>query len=126
MNVLANFFFLNFFIKTTGKMDLGQLRKSGLVAGLNFIDNEPDINKSIDFFSYEHFYVIYCKFWEVDTDHDLIISAEDLMVCNWYGRLTQMANSMYRGILEAHQQGGWQKELHLPPYSQETQTWQGF
>ena len=61
-------------------MDLGQLRKSGLVAALNFIDNETDINKSINFFSYEHFYVIYCKFWEVDTDHDLIISAEDLLV----------------------------------------------
>eukprot|EP00026_Physarum_polycephalum_P002083 Phypoly_transcript_02087.p1 GENE.Phypoly_transcript_02087~~Phypoly_transcript_02087.p1 ORF type:complete len:597 (+),score=133.78 Phypoly_transcript_02087:1029-2819(+) len=63
----------------TGKMDLGQLRKSGLVAALTFIDNEADINKSLDYFSYEHFYVIYCKFWEVDTDHDLIISADDLM-----------------------------------------------
>lgn len=62
-------------------MNLHQLRKSGLVAALNFIDSENDINKSIDLFSYEHFYVIYCKFWEVDTDHDLIISAEDLMVC---------------------------------------------
>ena len=31
-----------------------------------------------DFFSYEHFYVIYCKFWELDTDHDMVISKEDI------------------------------------------------
>ena len=31
-----------------------------------------------DFFSYEHFYVIYCKFWELDTDHNLEIDAQDL------------------------------------------------
>ena len=31
-----------------------------------------------DYFSYEHFYVIYCKFWELDSDHDLLIDAQDL------------------------------------------------
>lgn len=30
------------------------------------------------FFSYEHFYVIYCKFWELDRDHDLYIDNYDL------------------------------------------------
>ena len=24
------------------------------------------------------FYVIYCKFWELDTDHDLVVDAQDL------------------------------------------------
>jgi serine/threonine-protein phosphatase 2A regulatory subunit B'' len=32
----------------------------------------------LKYFSYEHFYVIYCKFWELDTDHDFYISREDL------------------------------------------------
>jgi len=32
----------------------------------------------LDYFSYEHFYVIYIKFWELDTDHDLIICKSDL------------------------------------------------
>ena len=31
------------------------------------------------FFSYEHFYVLYCKFWELDTDHDFVINRDDLM-----------------------------------------------
>lgn len=36
----------------------------------------------LDYFSYEHFYVIYCKFWELDTDHDLIIDKTDLLRYN--------------------------------------------
>ncbi|PNY11001.1 serine/threonine protein phosphatase 2A regulatory subunit B subunit alpha-like protein [Trifolium pratense] len=31
------------------------------------------------YFSYEHFYVIYCKFWELDTDHDFFIDRENLI-----------------------------------------------
>lgn len=33
----------------------------------------------LKYFSYEHFYVIYCKFWELDTDHDFMIDREDLL-----------------------------------------------
>ncbi len=39
---------------------------------------EDDINRVLKYFSYEHFYVIYCKFWELDTDHDFLISRDDL------------------------------------------------
>lgn len=42
------------------------------------LEAEPDINRVTDFFSYEHFYVIYCKFWELDSDHDLMIDRRDL------------------------------------------------
>lgn len=31
-----------------------------------------------DYFSYEHFYVLYCKFWELDTDRDFLLTREDL------------------------------------------------
>lgn len=30
------------------------------------------------YFSYEHFYVIYCKFWELDADHDFSLERSDL------------------------------------------------
>lgn len=39
----------------------------------------------MDFFSYEHFYVIYCKFWELDKDHDLLIDKHDLARHNDHG-----------------------------------------
>ena len=31
-----------------------------------------------EFFSYEHFYVLYCKFWELDTDRDFMLTRQDL------------------------------------------------
>jgi len=49
------------------------------------LESEDDINQITDYFSYEHFYVIYCKFWELDRDHDLLISKEDLSRHNDHG-----------------------------------------
>lgn len=34
--------------------------------------------QELDFFSYEHFYVIYTSFWKLDRDHDLTISQAEL------------------------------------------------
>ena len=62
-----------------GKMTLRELRRSNLVEAMNHVDEEEDINKVLKYFSYEHFYVIYCKFWELDTDHDFLIDKEDLL-----------------------------------------------
>lgn len=31
------------------------------------------------FFSYEHFYVLYCKFFDLDQDRDFMISRQDLL-----------------------------------------------
>ena len=45
---------------------------------LDLLSEEQDINAVTDYFSYEHFYVVYCKFWELDTDHDLVIDKFDL------------------------------------------------
>jgi serine/threonine-protein phosphatase 2A regulatory subunit B'' len=41
----------------------------------------------MDYFSYEHFYVIYCKFWELDKDHDLLIDKHDLARHNDHGKI---------------------------------------
>ena len=49
------------------------------------LQDEEDINQITEYFSYEHFYVIYCKFWELDKDHDLFISKEDLARHNDHG-----------------------------------------
>lgn len=49
------------------------------------LEEEDDINQITDYFSYEHFYVIYCKFWELDKDHDLFIDKDDLARHNDHG-----------------------------------------
>lgn len=42
------------------------------------LEAEPDLARMTEFFSYEHFYVIDCKFRELDLDGDLLIDACDL------------------------------------------------
>ena len=60
------------------KLTLPGLRKSEFAQVLNSLDALDDINNEQRFFSYEHFYVIYCRFWELDSDHDLKIGPTDL------------------------------------------------
>ena len=62
----------------SGKITASELRKSNFLAVVALLDEEEDINQITEYFSYEHFYVIYCKFWELDKDHDLIIDKHDL------------------------------------------------
>ncbi|XP_063674078.1 serine/threonine-protein phosphatase 2A regulatory subunit B'' subunit beta-like [Bolinopsis microptera] len=63
----------------SSKITITELRESNFLKVLASLEDEPDINQVSDYFSYEHFYVIYCKFWEIDTDHDLIVSLDDVM-----------------------------------------------
>ncbi|TMW64429.1 hypothetical protein Poli38472_013051 [Pythium oligandrum] len=63
---------------SSGKITLRKLRRSNLLESFNTVDEEEDINKVNAYFSYEHFYVLYCKFWELDTDHDFQLSPDDL------------------------------------------------
>ncbi|XP_055935624.1 serine/threonine-protein phosphatase 2A regulatory subunit B'' subunit alpha-like isoform X2 [Argiope bruennichi] len=62
----------------SGKITIPELRKSNFLQVLATLEEEEDINQVTDYFSYEHFYVIYCKFWELDKDHDLYIDQNDL------------------------------------------------
>ncbi|TXG72338.1 hypothetical protein EZV62_000917 [Acer yangbiense] len=63
----------------TGHLTLRELKRGNLIAAMQHVDEEEDINKVLKYFSYEHFYVIYCKFWELDTDHDFFIDKENLI-----------------------------------------------
>ena len=53
------------------RMTCNELKNSNFLATLNLLDSECDINKIHAYFSYEHFYVIYCYFWELNSPvHD--------------------------------------------------------
>ena len=69
----------------SGKINLSELRRSNLLDVLQLLEEEEDINQIMAYFSYEHFYVIYCKFWELDRDHDLFIDQQDLARHNDHG-----------------------------------------
>lgn len=69
----------------SGKITIPELRRSDLLQVLQLLEEEEDINQIMAYFSYEHFYVIYCKFWELDRDHDLFIDQNDLARHNDHG-----------------------------------------
>jgi len=59
-------------------LSLRTLRRSNLVEAFHEVDVQNDINQVNEYFSYEHFYVLYCKFWELDKDHDYYLTRNDL------------------------------------------------
>ena len=66
-------------LSRTGKISLREVRRSALVEEFMHVDEETDINRVSEFFSYEHFYVLYCRFFELDADKDSKLSREDLL-----------------------------------------------
>ena len=48
---------------TSPLLSLLSLSTGRLLAALRALDAEDDVNRVTAYFSYEHFYVIYCKFW---------------------------------------------------------------
>ena len=66
------------------RMSFREFKRSHILKSLLDIEAEPDINLNPDFFSYEDFYVIYIRFWELDNDHDFQLSREELSKYSGY------------------------------------------
>ena len=65
-----------------GTAGLHQFRKMN-IAGVFFnAEKMGDVNDSHHIFNYQHFYVAFCKFWDLDGDSDGLISKDDLMKFN--------------------------------------------
>jgi serine/threonine-protein phosphatase 2A regulatory subunit B'' len=76
--VIARIFFkVN--LSRTGKLSLRELHASNLIVEFMHVDEETDINRVVEYFSYEHFYVLYCRFFELDGDKDSKLSRDDLL-----------------------------------------------
>lgn len=63
----------------SGKLSLREVRNSNLFNACMHVDEETDINRVVEYFSYEHFYVLYCKFFELDMDKDSKLTRSDLV-----------------------------------------------
>ncbi|XP_049453129.1 serine/threonine-protein phosphatase 2A regulatory subunit B'' subunit alpha isoform X1 [Epinephelus fuscoguttatus] len=83
----------------TGRMTMMELRRSNFLQTLALLEEEDDINQITDYFSYEHFYVIYCKFWELDTDHDLYIDPKDLARYNDHASSNRIIERLFSGAV---------------------------
>ncbi|XP_058150977.1 serine/threonine-protein phosphatase 2A regulatory subunit B'' subunit alpha isoform X2 [Dasypus novemcinctus] len=83
----------------SGKITSTEIRKSNFLQTLALLEEEEDINQITDYFSYEHFYVIYCKFWELDSDHDLYISQNDLSRYNDQASSNRIIERIFSGAV---------------------------
>uniref|UniRef100_A0A8C1RND8 Protein phosphatase 2, regulatory subunit B'', alpha n=1 Tax=Cyprinus carpio TaxID=7962 RepID=A0A8C1RND8_CYPCA len=83
----------------TGKINMTELRRSNFLQTLALLEEEDDINQITDYFSYEHFYVIYCKFWELDADHDLFIDPKDLARYNDHASSSRIIERLFSGAV---------------------------
>ncbi|KAM9842128.1 serine/threonine-protein phosphatase 2A regulatory subunit B'' subunit alpha isoform 2-T2 [Aulostomus maculatus] len=83
----------------TGRITMMELRRSNFLQTLALLEEEDDINQITDYFSYEHFYVIYCKFWELDTDHDLYIDHKDLARYNDHASSNRIIERLFSGAV---------------------------
>jgi len=68
------------------RMDVGRIYLSCLrrytpsvIETWKQLADHEDIKMVRDYFSYEQFYVIYCTFWELDSDHDFLLDKDDLL-----------------------------------------------
>ncbi|KAM9709741.1 serine/threonine-protein phosphatase 2A regulatory subunit B'' subunit beta isoform 2-T2 [Menidia menidia] len=83
----------------TGKITCTELRKSNFLQNVALLEQEEDVNQLTEYFSYEHFYVIYCKFWELDSDHDLYIDQKDLARHNDQAISEKMIERIFSGTV---------------------------
>lgn len=65
-----------------GTAGLQQFRKMDLAAIFYNAERMPDVNDSHHIFNYQHFYVAFCKFWDLDADSDGFITKDDLLKFN--------------------------------------------
>lgn len=80
-----------------GRLTLSDIKRCKLLDTLMVIDEEDDINRERRYFSYEHFYVLYCRFWELDANHDLQIDKEDLMRYSSHSLTARIVDRIFSG-----------------------------
>jgi serine/threonine-protein phosphatase 2A regulatory subunit B'' len=78
-------------------LSLRDIKRGKLLEAILSVEAEEDVNTCTQFFSYEHFYVIYCKFWDLDTDHDFLLSREDFLRYGNHSLTYRIADRLFEG-----------------------------
>jgi Ca2+-binding EF-hand superfamily protein len=89
----------------TQRITLQHWRHSTLVEVLFQLDEEADINLARDYFSYNHFYVVWCIFWELDEDEDSLLQKADLMRYGSYGLSSRVVDRLWTLRRETDKEG---------------------
>ncbi len=79
----------------TERIALQHWRHSSITEVLFQLDDEADINLARDYFSYNHFYVLWCLFWELDEDEDSRLQKEDVLRYGQYGLTSRAVERLW-------------------------------
>jgi serine/threonine-protein phosphatase 2A regulatory subunit B'' len=66
----------------SGSADIYQFRRVDLAGTLFAVYKLEDVNDITSLFCYQHFYVTFCQFWDLDMDGDGVITKDDLLKFN--------------------------------------------
>jgi len=69
-------------VELRGTVGLSQFRRMDLASVFFNAERMADVNDTQHVFNYQHFYVAFCKFWDLDGDSDGFILKEDMMKFN--------------------------------------------
>ncbi|KAG9292398.1 hypothetical protein G9A89_015268 [Geosiphon pyriformis] len=105
METVISRLFYEFNRNWSNKMSIKEFRRMDFPSMLRKLETKMDMSHTHDCFSYKHFYVIYCNFWELDTNHDLRINEKELAS---YGSEALSGRIVTRII------NGWGKVSDLP------------
>ncbi|KAK9717703.1 Serine/threonine-protein phosphatase 2A regulatory subunit B'' subunit alpha [Basidiobolus ranarum] len=103
----------------TGKLKFQEFKRGNIVEIIRNIENGIDSDECKTCFSYKDFYVIYCKFWELDEDHDLEIN-EDQLASYMEGSLT---DKIIRRVIDGY---GKISDLPLADYPEPKMSYKDF
>lgn len=81
----------------TKRLSLRDIKRGKLLQAIQSVEMNEDVNSCTKFFSYEHFYVIYCKFWDLDTDHDFLLSRDDFLRYGNHALTYRIADRLFNG-----------------------------
>ena len=79
------------------RLRLRDIKRGKLLEAFLNVELDEDVNSCTKFFSYEHFYVIYCKFWDLDTDHDFLLSRDDFLRYGNHALTYRIADRLFEG-----------------------------
>eukprot|EP00397_Hematodinium_sp_SG-2012_P007105 GEMP01007147.1.p1 GENE.GEMP01007147.1~~GEMP01007147.1.p1 ORF type:complete len:558 (+),score=108.16 GEMP01007147.1:103-1776(+) len=96
--VISRIFF-HFDRQGSGRITYRKLRNSlshetDFIREIKILEND-EAKRGSNYFSYEQFYVIYCSFWEIDSDHDFLLAPENIMKYDNHAISRRAVESMF-------------------------------
>lgn len=89
--------FYNISIGGADIIELREFRKSNFVQQLEFLKDTDNVNNELNYFSYEHFYVLFCKLWELDIEHSYMLTRDRLLQYSDYALTERIINRAFDG-----------------------------